>query len=226
MFCNFNDRRRKKSFFINQFCICICKKVNIFPVHMTWIDIKVAPWISPTPCNWSSSKEKSTFSQLWWYWRRDKKCQENYSPAVCCCCILSPKYCCCGHDSSILQSRSCLGRVQPSPFIDPWSNRSDGFLLLVFLIHFQLWVLSIPRMGAHWCIRVFEGKQLYTCQPSSSHMAEDFLLLWNICGNWRLLDMRAMIARATNAQMQGTTVSTTALHSHSLVLRSNSISKS
>ena len=42
-------------------------------------------------------------------------------------------------------------------------------------------------------------------------MAEDFPPLWNICGNWRLLD-RAMIALATNAQMQGTTVPTTGLH--------------
>ena len=61
------------------------------------------------------------------------------------------------------QSRSCLGRVHQLQY---WSRAPQPGFSSTFLIHFQLfWVLSIPRIGAHWgsprqCIRVFEGKQL------------------------------------------------------------------
>ena len=113
----------------------------------------------------------------------------------------------------ILQSRSCLGRVQPPILISALCGKGIYFPIesrfnTFHMIHFLLWVLSIPLVGAHWFVHWgldWKAVEYYTCP--SSHMAEDFLLLWNIRTDWRLLDMGATLPwqqmRATNIRATG-----------------------
>ena len=113
----------------------------------------------------------------------------------------------------ILQSRSCLGRVQPPILISALCGKGIYFPIgsrfnTFHMIHFLLWVLSIPLVGAHWFVHWgldWKAVEYYTCPPS--HMTEDFLLLWNVRTDWRLLDMGATLPwqqmRATNIRATG-----------------------